>query len=104
SALRHLQKDLARAKLERVPSAPQLGLSVTASCRITGLPAAGVDPEDARLPLSRMVLRWRDPDVSQRAMERWNTFVPADARFAFPAKVDDMGRTRGDTSLVGVVH
>lgn len=104
SALGHLQIDLARAKLERVPSTPQLGLSVTASCRITGLPATGVDPQDARLPLSRMVLRWRDPEVSQRAMERWNAFVPGDTRFAFPAKVDDMGRTRGDTSLVGVVH
>lgn len=104
SALGHLQIDLARSKLERVPSAPRLGLSVTAACRITGLPATGVDPQDARLPLSRMVLRWREADVRQRAMERWNAFVPADARFAFPAEIDDMGRTRGDTSLLAVVH
>jgi len=103
SALGHLQIDLARSKLERVPSVPQLGLSVTAACRITGLPATGVDPHDARLPLSRMVLRWRDADVRQRAMERWNAFLQ-DSRFAFPAEIDDMGRTRGDTSLVGVVH
>src|SRR5690606_9992625 len=53
SVLGHLQVDLAKFKLERVPSAPQLGLSVTAACRITGLPAVGVDPQDARLPLSR---------------------------------------------------
>jgi hypothetical protein len=104
SALGGLQIDLARCKLERAPSAPQLGLSVTTACRITGLPAVGVDPQDARLPLSRMVRRWRDPDVRRRAMERWNAFVQADARFAFPAEIDDMGRTRGDTSLVGVVH
>ncbi len=75
SALGRLQVDIARAKLERVPSAPQLGLSVTAACRITGLPAAGVDPQDASIPLSRMVLRWRDRDLRERAMGRWAAFV-----------------------------
>ncbi len=104
SALGHLQVDVARAKLERMPSAAQLGLSVTAACRITGLPAAGVDPQGASIPLSRMVLRWRDRDVREHAMGRWDAFVDADARVALPPEIDDMGRTRGDTSLIGVVH
>jgi len=38
-ALERILVDVARAKLERVPSTPQLGISVTAPCRITGLPA-----------------------------------------------------------------
>ena len=104
-ALEHLhQVDLPRAKLDRVPSVPQLGLSVTAACRITGLPATGVDPQDRAVPLSRMVLRWRDQGVRERATGRWESFLAGDARFAFPPEVNDMGRTRGDTSLVGVVH
>lgn len=104
SALGRLQVDLARAKFERIPSAAQLGLSVTTACHITGLPAAGVDPQDASIPLSRMVLRWRDGDLRERAMGRWNAFVEAPHRFSLPPEIDDMGRTRGDTSLVGVVH
>ena len=104
SAMEHLQVDLARAKLERIPSAPQLGISVTAPCRVSGLPAAGFDPQDESVPLSRMVLRWRDRDVRESALDRWDAFLPDRRRFAFPPEVDDMGRTRGDTSLVAVVH
>lgn len=103
-AIEKLQVDLARAKLKRLPSVPQLGLSVTASCRITGLPAVGFDPQDRSIPLSRMVLRWRDEDVRSRAQDRWEAFLKGTDRFAFPAKIDNMGRTRGDTSLLGVVH
>jgi hypothetical protein len=104
AALERLHVDLARAKLERVPSAPQLGLSVTAACRISGLPATGSDPQDPTIPLSRMVFRWRGREMRERATGRWNTFLHENERFAFPPEIDDMGRTRGDTSLVGVVH
>jgi len=105
AALRHLQVDLARAKLERVPSVPQLGISVTEPCRITGLPATGVDPQDPSVPLSRMVLRWRNRSVRERAMARWgDELLTKDQRFAFPPEIDDMGRTPGNTSLLGVVH
>jgi hypothetical protein len=104
SALEQLQSDLALAKLERTPSSPQLGISVTAACRVSGLPATGFDPQDEGVPLSRMVLRWRDRDLRKRAMDRWDALLPPTGRFAFPPEIDDMGRTRGDTSLVGVVH
>jgi len=103
-ALEQLQIDLAVAKLERVPSSPQLGLSVTASCRITGLPAGGCDPQDPTVPLARVALRWRDAGVRANATSRWDDYLNGDARYAFPAEIDDMGRTRGETSLVGVVH
>jgi hypothetical protein len=104
AAIDQLHVDLAVAKLERVPSAPQLGLSVTAPCRVTGLPAIGLDPQDPTTPLSRMVLRWRDRDVHARATGRWDAFLDGHAEYAFPPEIDDMGRTRGETSLVGVVH
>ncbi|SFW22826.1 hypothetical protein [Nitrosovibrio sp. Nv17] len=104
AALAQLQVDVARAKLERIPSVPQLGISVTTPCRITGLPATRLDPQDASIPLSSMVLRWRDGDVRASATSRWDALLTDSQRYAFPPEIDDMGRTRGDTSLVGVVH
>lgn len=104
AAIEQLRVDLAVAKLERVPSVQQLGLSVTAPCRITGLPAAGFDPQDPTVPLSRMVLRWRHRNVHKQANGRWEAFLDRDAGYAFPPEIDDMGRTRGDISLFGVVH
>ncbi len=104
AALARLQTDLARAKLARMPSAPQLGLSVTAACRVTGLPATDFDPLDSTVPLSRVVLRWRDRDVRDRALERWQEFLGGHGQLAFPPEIDKMGRTYGETSLLGVVH
>lgn len=103
-AIRELHVDMAVAKLERSPSAPLLGLSVTAPCRITGFPATGLDPQDPRIPLSRMVLRWRHPNVRDQAARRWDPFLGGSAGHAFPREIDHMGRTYGETSLVGVVH
>ncbi|HWO26215.1 MAG TPA: hypothetical protein VNO30_46125 [Kofleriaceae bacterium] len=102
-ALGRLQVDFARQKLERVPSAPQLGLSVTAPCRITGLPATGMDRQEPGRPLSQMVLRWRDSDVRQFALDRWNWFLQS-RDYDFTDVIDHMGRTREDTSLLGIVH
>ena len=103
-ALQRLQVLLARAKLERAPSTPLLGISVTAPCAVTGLPASGFDPQESDVPLSRMVLRWRDPQLRQEASQRWAAFLDGDDRFAFPDVIDEMGRTFGETSLIGVVH
>lgn len=103
-AIGKLRGDLARAKLERLPSVPQLGLSVTASCRISGIPAVGFDALDPSVPLSKAVLRWRDQETRGQANERWGAFLQDPERFDFPREIDDMGRTRGETSLLGVVH
>ena len=103
-ALRILQIDLARAKSERCPSTPQLGLSVTASCSITGLPAVAVN--DGEL-VSEQIVRLRAK--RNEAKERWNDFMPTlphlpDRDFEFPDELDLMGRTHGETSLLGFVH
>lgn len=104
-ALKALQIDLARAKLERIPSAPQLGLSVTASCSITGLPATEVDYGEL---ISPRIKRLRQRQVDAR--QRWSRFLPAALPHApswsatFPDKLDQMGRSHGETSTLGVVH
>lgn len=103
-ALKALQVDLERAKLERRPSVPQLGLSVTAPCAITGRPAVGVDQGDL---VSRRVKRLREK--VDEAKKKWNGFLPAlvhapSWKPEFPDEIDEMGRTHGEVSLVGVVH
>jgi len=103
--LKALAVDLARAKLERRPSAPQLGLSVTAACSVTGLPANAVDRGE---PVSSRIARLRAQ--TEPARERWQRFLPAHLDHApgwftdFPDELDLMGRTHGETSLVGIVH
>ena len=101
-----LHADLARQKLERRPSVPQAGLSVTATCAVTGLPASAVD-EDGQLVSSRIqLLRSRIAD----SKNRWKRFLPAelenapDWTVAFPDDLDELGRSPGETSLIGVVH
>jgi len=106
-AMHKLQLDLSVAKLERMPSVPQLGISVTAACQITGLPAVGFDPSERNVPLSAVVMRWRDAGVREEANMRWQYFLDDEAgkgQYAFPAELDKMGRTPGERSLVGVVH
>jgi len=103
-ALRGLQIEVAHAKQERVPGVPQLGLGVTASCSTTGMPATSVEQGDLVSPGVQQ-LRAHVGD----ARERWTDLVPSldlvPAWSAdFPDEIDHMGRTHGQSSLVGVVH
>lgn len=107
--LKALAVDLARAKNERLPSVPQLGLSVTASCSVTGLPASSLDRHEI-VPISRGIEMLRRDEVQVRATRRWERYLPAGLSHArgwraeFPHELDLMGRTHGETSLLGVVH
>lgn len=107
--LRALAVDLARAKLERRPSVPQLGLSVTAACSVTGLPATSQDRHDLAL-ISRHIETLRQDDSQDPAKGRWDRYLPEAVHHAqgwrpeFPLELDLMGRTHGETSLLGVVH
>jgi len=101
-AIQEVQIELARVKTERSPSAPLLGLSVTASCRETGLPASGFDPNESTVPLSRGILKRRDK--RDEAARHWRDYLKDKNEFAFPMELDDLARTLGDTSLIGVVH
>jgi hypothetical protein len=103
-ALKALQIDLARTKVERVPSAPQLGLSVTASCAATGLPATNIVQGDLVSPRIKCLR-----EQQAKAKERWARFLPAlphapSRTASFPDELDRMGRSHGDTSTLGVVH
>jgi len=103
--LKALQIGLACQKLERLPNAGQLGLSVTASCTVTGLPATHLEKGDL---VSPRVKRLREHINDAR--RRWDAFRPHKLELGpgwsadFPDELDHMGRTHGGTSLLGVVH
>ncbi len=102
--IKALQMDLARSKTERIPGSPQLGLSVTAPCAITGLPA--VDAAHGK-PVSALISALKEK--RKTAAERWDKYLPVlshlpEKQPVFPDEMDDLGRTMGETSLVGVVH
>ena len=109
-ALQNIQTELARQKVERVPAAPLLGLSVTASCQETGQPATGFDTDtkfdtdtnEPPVPLSRDVLNRRG--VKEEANAHWSEYLINKDGFNFPMEMDHLGRTMGDTSQIGVVH
>ncbi|HZU43801.1 MAG TPA: hypothetical protein VE994_14080, partial [Terriglobales bacterium] len=99
-SLRDLQVILARKKLERKPNVEALGLAVTAACGVTGLPATAIDRLDGT-PVSKQVETWRCDDTRKRAESRWGEFTSG---WRFPTEIDELGRSRGDTSLLAVVH
>ena len=108
-AIREVQIKIENYKLERRPSVPILGLGVTATCRETRHPATRLDA-DAR-PIAPGVAVRRDTISGRRS--RWLKYAPSRSSvqgrracvdFKFPLEIDDLGRSRGDTSLMGVVH
>lgn len=115
-----LLNDLARHKDAHLPSNPLLGLSVTAVCQSTGLPASRSNESqmmvegknrDLRLsgedevrfisPETAAKLGWRD-----LAQDRLKAVFKGslDSRFIFPSDIDKLGRVFGEESYVAVVH
>lgn len=102
-----LQVELAKAKLHRRPHVPQLGLSVMQPCAVTGLPASSNARQANNEWVSSRIAKIREAKTVEIAASRWEPFLPPDVcgrKACFPDVLDEMGRTRGDTSLIGVVH
>ena len=110
-ALQAIQGKIEKHKLERTPSVPLLGLGVTATCRETQRPAVALDVEG--MPIAESVAVRRKEENQNQA--RWQKFLPENyysfqrekggsVEIAFPMELDDLGRSRGDISLMGVVH
>ncbi|NLI82931.1 MAG: hypothetical protein GX443_14755 [Deltaproteobacteria bacterium] len=108
-ALREVQIEMARRKTERTPSVPLLGLSVTASCQETALPTMGFDAAEPTVALCKGILKRRERKEAANA--HWRLYLERTGKpefspeeFDFPLELDDLGRTIGDTSLIGIVH
>jgi hypothetical protein len=103
-AHRQLFAQLDLAKAARTPSAPLLGLSVTAICRETGLPASYWDDDR---PVSTMIHATDDDGAIDDANAPWKKLLSSPIHGKtprFPKNIDELGRSHGDTSLIAVVH
>ena len=101
-ALQKVQIKLARAKTERLSSVPLSGLSVTATCMETGLPATDFDSVETTVQISRNILERRKK--KGEANRYWEKYLEDKACYDFPLELDKIGRDKGDTSLIGIVH
>jgi hypothetical protein len=105
-----MKNELDAKKRSRIPSAPLLGLSVTASCRSTQLVAVDIsqkleDEDDEPYLISREIQKKRQT-VNSANQELRNKFLnsEAPATYKFPLRMDYMGRSEGDSSYIAVVH
>jgi len=101
-ALQNLQIKLARAKTQRFPSVPLSGLSVTATCMETGQPATRFDRDEKSVKISHNIFSRREK--KGKAIEYWEKYLEDKTCYDFPLELDNLGRDKGDTSLIGVVH
>lgn len=103
ATLQKIQIKMAREKTERIPSVPLAGVSVTATCMETGLPAVNFTLDESNRPISRNIAKRRREIVSANGYWKGHLLRGRD-EFDFPLNFEDLGRTVGDTSLIGVVH
>ncbi len=97
-----LRQKLALRKLNRPPSVPLLGLSVTAACKFTGAPAVEIDKKDDR-PISAEVHKKLDAaTVAEERLKRHLKDINL-ARFEFLNDFNEMGE-KGESSYLAVIH
>jgi hypothetical protein len=105
-----LRHKLEYSKSAEAPSSPLLGLSVTADCISTRLVAVGVSnqfdvlkKEDSYL-VSREVAKKLEAIVPARDRLRRELENEISEDLYFPMDFDDLGRSRGESSYIAVVH
>jgi hypothetical protein len=78
---------------------PLAGLGVTVMCGSTSLPAVGLVDKK---PVSAEVLaKLNSADAANAYLK---TEIPPGEGYAYPTDFDDLGRTRGESSLIAIVH
>src|SRR5579884_3604366 len=93
-------------------SAPLLGLSVTAACRSTGLPATGlvrgIGDEPPYLAsdeiCAKVDVATRHGGTLSQADQRLQEVIGLAEGYSYPADFDDMGATPGEYSHIAIVH
>jgi len=88
-----------RKKLDHVASAPLLGLSVTADCQYTGLPAIDNNEDDKRISAE---IKAKE-EIFKDAHDRLTDWLPLNG-YEIPKVFDDFGRTKGESSYIAVIH
>jgi hypothetical protein len=99
-------------KRKHARSAPLLGLSVTAACRSTGLPATGlvrgIKDEPPYLASdeirAKVDVATHHGDTPSQADQRLQEIIGLPEGYSYPADFDDMGATPGEYSHIAIVH
>ena len=101
-----MKNDLDVKKRSRIPSAPLLGLGVTATCRSTQLVAVGMSEkfEDDEPYLISREIDAKLNVISKANSKLQEMFATSLGSYKFPMRTDKMGRSEGDSSYVAVVH
>ncbi|XHX78395.1 MAG: hypothetical protein RBJ76_28925 [Stenomitos frigidus ULC029] len=109
--IQQLRHKLEYNKPPKAPSSPLLGLSVTADCISTRLVAVGMSnefgaPADSAYLVSREVQHkiTAVPDSNKRLWRQLKIVIPEELPCEFPTDFDDLGRSRGESSYIAVVH
>lgn len=101
-----MKNDLDAKKRSRIPSAPLLGLGVTATCRSTQLVAVDESKieDDEPYLISREIQKKLDAVPLANRQLREKLLNTTSGIYEFPFKTDYMGRSEGDSSYVAVIH
>jgi hypothetical protein len=113
-----MKNEVDRAKQQRVPSAPLLGLGVTAECRSSRLVAVGISNEEQykikmpsehqAYPISREIGAKLVAVNAANKQLKYFIFDPKKPHkkddYKIPLDVDDMGRSEGESSYIAIVH
>ncbi|MEG4589462.1 hypothetical protein QUA54_30225 [Microcoleus sp. MOSTC5] len=101
-----MKNDLEAKKQSRIPSAPLLGLGVTATCRSTQLVAVKMSEpfEDDAPYLISTEIDAKLKFVRQANDKLQQMFVTSLGSYEFPLRTDKMGRSEGDSSYSAVIH
>jgi len=90
-----------RKKHDHAVSAPLLGLSVTADCQYTGLPAVDKNDDD---PPKRISAEVKAKEAAFEAAHERLTHLLVLNGYDIPKDFDDFGRTKGESSYIAVIH
>jgi hypothetical protein len=97
-----LMKELAYQKSTRQPSAPLLGVSVTANCQSTGLPAVYIDQEaENRMVAADIWAKLAHRDAADERMEQ--LFGLQQQGYTFAKDFNQIG-TSHEASYIAVIH
>lgn len=111
AAVRDAIHELDRVGAGELRSSQMMGLSITAVCRSTGLPAVGyINPkgentDEGRYPASAIVLAKAKPDVLKEANTELEEQLELNlTNYTYPYDLDELGRTEDEASYIAVVH
>jgi len=98
------QVEMPRQKEGRLVSQPILGLSVTAECAYTGLPAvAEIAKGQGRILVSAESYKKQSSEIVNAAKDRLGGLLNIEG-FEYPTDFEELGSERGSSSFLAAVH